>query len=26
LKGDRKSLGRSKLSDLKIKRTEAYWQ
>jgi hypothetical protein len=26
LKGDRKSLGRSKLTDLKIKRTEAYWQ
>ena len=26
LKGDRKSLVRSKLSDLKIKRTEAYWQ
>ena len=26
LKGDRKSLGRSKLSDLKIKRTERYWQ
>lgn len=26
LKGDRKLLGRSKLSDLKIKRTEAYWQ
>lgn len=26
LKGDRKSLGRSKLSDLKIKRTEAYWK
>ena len=25
LKGDRKTLGRSKLSDLKIKRTEAYW-
>ena len=26
LKGDRKSLGRSKLTDLKIKRTESYWQ
>ena len=26
LKGDRKSLGRSKSNDLKIKRTEAYWQ
>ena len=26
LKGDRKSAGRSKLSDLKIKRTESYWQ
>jgi hypothetical protein len=26
LKGDRKTMGRSKLSDLKIKRTEAYWQ
>lgn len=26
LKGDRKSLGRSKDKDLKIKRTEAYWQ
>lgn len=26
LKGDRKTLGRSKLSDLKIKRTEAYWK
>lgn len=26
LKGDRKNLGRSKDSDLKIKRTEAYWQ
>lgn len=25
LKGDRKSLGRSKLSDLKIIRTESYW-
>ena len=26
LKGDRKATGRSKLSDLKVKRTEAYWQ
>jgi hypothetical protein len=26
LKGDRKSLGRSKSSDLKIKRTEEYWK
>lgn len=26
LKGDRKTLGRSKLTDLKIQRTEAYWQ
>ena len=26
LKGDRKTLGRSKLKDLKIKRTESYWQ
>jgi hypothetical protein len=26
LKGDRKTMGRSKLSDLKIKRTEKYWQ
>jgi hypothetical protein len=26
LKGDRKTAGRSKLSDLKIKRTEKYWQ
>ena len=26
LKGDRKAMGRSKLSDLKIKRTEVYWQ
>ena len=26
LKGDRKELGRSKAKDLKIKRTEAYWQ
>jgi hypothetical protein len=26
LKGDRKSSGRSKLSDLKVKRTEAYWR
>jgi hypothetical protein len=26
LKGDRKGKGRSNLSDLKIKRTEAYWQ
>lgn len=26
LKGDRKGNGRSKRSDLKIKRTEAYWQ
>jgi hypothetical protein len=26
LKGDRKDLGRSKDRDLKIKRTEAYWQ
>jgi hypothetical protein len=26
LKGDRKSNGRSNLKDLKIKRTEAYWQ
>ena len=25
LKGDRKSLGRSKLADLKVQRTEAYW-
>jgi hypothetical protein len=25
LKGDRKGEGRSKLSDLKVKRTEAYW-
>lgn len=26
LKGGRKKLGRSKLEDLKVKRTEAYWQ
>lgn len=26
LKGDRKHLGRSKLKDLKVKRTESYWQ
>ena len=26
LKGDRKTLGRSKLTDLKIKRIERYWQ
>ena len=26
LKGDRKDLGRSKANDLKVKRTEAYWQ
>jgi hypothetical protein len=26
LKGDRKTTGRSKLSDLKVKRTEAYWR
>ena len=26
LKGDRKSIGRSKLIDLKVKRHEAYWQ
>ena len=26
LKGDRKDLGRSKTKDLKIKRTESYWQ
>jgi hypothetical protein len=26
LKGDRKTAGRSKLSDLKAKRTEAYWK
>lgn len=26
LKGDRKSLGKSKDKDLKVKRTEAYWQ
>jgi len=26
LKGDRKNLGRSKVNDLKIKRTESYWQ
>lgn len=26
LKGDRKGMGRSTLSDLKVKRTEAYWQ
>jgi hypothetical protein len=26
LKGDRKTMGRSKLSDLKVKRTEAYWK
>jgi hypothetical protein len=26
LKGDRKTAGRSKAIDLKIKRTEAYWQ
>ena len=26
LKGDRKTTGRSSLSDLKVKRTEAYWQ
>lgn len=26
LKGDRKSLGKSKPSDLKVQRTEAYWQ
>jgi len=25
LKGDRKSLGRSKLADLRVQRTEAYW-
>jgi hypothetical protein len=25
LKGDRKSSGRSKLSDLKVKRSEPYW-
>jgi len=26
LKGDRKTSGRSKLTDLKVRRTEAYWQ
>ena len=26
LKGDRKDVGRSKATDLKVKRTEAYWQ
>jgi hypothetical protein len=26
LKGDRKTLGRSKLTDLKIRRKEKYWQ
>ena len=26
LKGDRKTLGRSKAKDLKVKRTESYWQ
>jgi hypothetical protein len=26
LKGDRKTLGRSKSTDLKVQRTEAYWQ
>ena len=26
LKGDRKTAGRSKLSDLKVKRTEVYWK
>ena len=26
LKGDRKDVGRSKGRDLKVKRTEAYWQ
>jgi len=26
LKGDRKTMGRSKISDLKVKRTEAYWK
>ena len=26
LKGDRKTAGRSKLTDLKVRRTEAYWQ
>ena len=26
LKGGRKTLGRSKKDDLKVKRTEAYWQ
>lgn len=26
LKGDRKTTGRSKLTDLKVRRTEAYWQ
>ena len=26
LKGDRKDLGRSKVNDLKVKRTEAYWK
>jgi hypothetical protein len=26
LKGDRKDQGRSRRSDLKVKRTEAYWQ
>jgi hypothetical protein len=26
LKGDRKTLGRSKLSDLRVKRTENYWK
>jgi hypothetical protein len=26
LKGDRKTAGRSKISDLKVKRTEAYWR
>jgi hypothetical protein len=26
LKGERKTQGRSNLKDLKVKRTEAYWQ
>lgn len=26
LKGDRKQLGRSKMTDLKVKRTESYWK
>jgi hypothetical protein len=26
LKGDRKTAGRSKLTDLKVRRTESYWQ